>query len=537
MTMRKHKEMEPRMAMALSRYEVIAKYLSQKPHRGMKRKLLEEIAAESHIGPTGELFRVSAETLRAWVRRYRRGGLTGLMDKEHLKRGTKVLSEEQIGVLCRLKEEVPERTVDRIIKIAEETEKVDRGVLRRSTVHRALRAKGLSARSVRPRGTQDLDRFEADFPNALWQSDMLVGPWLPDPSRPGKVRRANLFAFLDDHSRLLLDGRFSFQESLPYLELSFRRALQKWGIPRRVYYDNGKVYRSNHMKQIVASLGIRGIIHTTSYRPEGHGKIEALNRFIRSSFIAELKASRITTLDELNEAFHAWARGEYNNRIHSETSEAPLERWRKGVDRVRFADEETLRQAFLWKELRTADKAGLFSLLGTRYQVGPKLAKKRLEIRFDPEALHEVEVFSDGSFKERVRPFDVSTHRRPVVRDDIAPSQNESNTVPEADWLGHLVAKSRLDKLDEPKPRDLGELARARREQNIEAVLGLFSEKLDGAVVDAAAVREDIERFGLIDVDSAHFELDDMFAFGAPRDQHVSYYLSALRASRNGGAK
>ena len=50
---------------------------------------------------------------------------------------------------------------------------------------------------------EDLDRFEADRPNDLWQSDMLVGPWLPDPDRPGKVRRAKLFLFLDDRNNFV----------------------------------------------------------------------------------------------------------------------------------------------------------------------------------------------------------------------------------------------------------------------------------------------------------------------------------------------
>ena len=74
---------------------------------------------------------------------------------------------------------------------------------------------------------QDLDRFEADFPNDLWQSDMLKGPWLPDPQHPGKMRQTYLFAFIDDHRRLLLYEQFFFRENLLCLELVFRRALQK----------------------------------------------------------------------------------------------------------------------------------------------------------------------------------------------------------------------------------------------------------------------------------------------------------------------
>jgi putative transposase len=140
------------------------------------------------------------------------------------------------------------------------------------------------------------------------------------------------------------------------------------------------------MKQIVAELEIHRVIFTKPRRPEGHGKIEAFNRFIRSAFLAELKASNITTLDELNEAFLAWADLEYNSKVHGETQEKPINRWRKAAEKKRFAEEEQLRQAFLWKETRTTDKAGLLSLLGIRYQVGPLLAKKKVQVRFDPEA-------------------------------------------------------------------------------------------------------------------------------------------------------
>lgn len=189
-------------------------------------------------------------------------------------------------------------------------------MLRRSTVHRVLQRERLSRRPVSASDTKDLDRFEALASNDLWQSDMRTGPWLPDPLRPGKVRRTKLFSFLDDHSRKLLHGRFAFSEGLPELELVFRRCLQKYGKPKRVYYDNGRVYRAGHMRHIVATLGIHAIVFTKAYRPEGHGKIEAFNRLAKAAFVAEVKASSIRTLDELNEAFLAWMDLEYNRRTH-----------------------------------------------------------------------------------------------------------------------------------------------------------------------------------------------------------------------------
>ena len=303
---------DPGLNLALCRYQVISAYLALEPPRGQRGPLRDELATRTWTGASGESLTVSAETIRVWVRRYRKGGLDGLRDKPRPRRGSRALTEEQIELACRLKEEVPERSLDRLITIMEGLGLVEPSVVRRSTLHRALQARGLSARRARVPDTHDLDRFEADHANDLWQSDMLCGPWLPDPERPGKVRRAWLYGFLDDHSRQLLHGRFSFKGDLPALELVFRRALQKYGRPRRVYYDNGQTYRSRHMKQIVATLGMHRIVFTEIGRPEGHGKIEALNRLIRAAFLAELRASNITTLDQLNEAFIAWADLEYS---------------------------------------------------------------------------------------------------------------------------------------------------------------------------------------------------------------------------------
>lgn len=224
-----------------------------------------------------------------------------MKDKARARRGIQALSAKQVETVIALKKEVPERSLDRVVRIAEQTGLTEPGVLRRSTLHRVLRREGISGRPKSVSDTKDLDRFEALAPNDLWQSDMRTGPWLPDPERPGKVRRAQLFCFLDDHSRKLLAGRFSFAEGHPDLEMVFGRSLEKYGKPTRVYYDNGKVYRAGHMRHIVATLGIHAMVFTQEYRPEGHGKIEAFNRLARSAFVAEVKASRIQTIKQRRE--------------------------------------------------------------------------------------------------------------------------------------------------------------------------------------------------------------------------------------------
>lgn len=522
-------------AKALARYQIISAYLALDPPRGQRTALLQRLAHKSWTGPDGAPMSPAPETLRRWVRLYRRGGLDALADAPRKDRGVTALTPEQVEIACALKAEVPARSIDRILKIMRTLGHIEPGAASRSTLHRALQRRGLSGRRARVPDTHDLDRFEAAHPNDLWQSDMLVGPWLPDPRRPGKKRRAYLYAFLDDHSRLLLHGRFSFKGDLPALELVFRRAMQKYGIPRRVYYDNGKTYRSKHMQQIVAELGMHPIVYTEKYRPMGHGKIEAFNRFVRANFLAELDASNIDTLDGLNEAFVAWVDLEYNREVHTEIGQAPRARWRIILRddtpcTLRYAEEEALRKAFLWRERRTPDKSGVFSLFGTRYQGGPRIAKKRVELRFDPEVLDVVEVWRDDVFIERVRPLEVGPHRRPKM--PSMPSPESSKAAPTADWLSHLVAERRSI-FTGPAAAELAEQVRSRRQHADEAIRSLLRDRIDPAAYDSSAVDAWLDRFGPVGLDAARDAIDAIIARDGA-DHHSSHYLRALEPTLPG---
>ena len=522
-------------AKALLRYFVISVYIAADPPHGRKGVLLRQLADKVWRDEDGEAFTAEAETIRAWVRRYNKGGLAALEDKRRTYGGVHALTEEEAELLCALKQEVPERSIERVIAIAERMKELEPGKARRSTVHRVLQRRGLSARKLRTAEDKDPDRFEAVAPNDLWQSDMLAGPWLPDPDNPDKARRAWLFAFLDDHSRLLLHGRFDWKQGLPALELVMKRALQKYGVPRRVYFDNGKVYRSGHTARICAQLGVHRVVFTQIRRPEGHGKIEAFNRFVRSAFLPELAASKVVTLDQLNEAFVAWLELEYNARPHGQTGQAPLERWREAAHRVRYASEEALRQAFLFRERRTPDKAGVFTLCGTKYQVGPKLARRRVEVRYDPEALHEVEVWKDDRLAERVSPLMVHADRRPWS-EPSSERPPKASKPPATDWLGHLVEQRRAQGQPEPDPRAIAHDARQRREEADEAALVVLRERLVEDALDLDAARDWLARFGPLDPVALAVWLDARLLLGERRDQHVVGVLEAAQAALDGGA-
>ena len=73
-------------------------------------------------------------------------------------------------------------------------------------------------------------------------------------------------------------------------------------------------------------LGI-ALVHSKPYAPQGRGKQERLNSYIRSSFIAEVETRGITSFAELNDLFVAWAEQVANSRAHAETEQAPMERF------------------------------------------------------------------------------------------------------------------------------------------------------------------------------------------------------------------
>src|SRR6266851_3963702 len=71
--------------------------------------------------------------------------------------------------------------------------------------------------------------------------------------------------------------------------------------------------------------------------PQGRGKIERLFRTVREQFLVEITGDaaasgrrHVTGIAELNRLFTAWAETVYHQRVHSETGQAPLQRWAEG---------------------------------------------------------------------------------------------------------------------------------------------------------------------------------------------------------------
>jgi putative transposase len=382
---------------ALFRYGLIAHLLFGPLSNGQMTHALWEIAGRKYEIPYSKRNQVSVTTLRRYIQQYKQGGFDALRPGERSDKGVpRALAAEVLEKAIALRQEQPARTTPMIVELLERDPELNLDQpLNAHTLTTHLRACGQTRRLL-ARTARTFRRFERDHPNSLWQGDAMVGPWLPDPSQPGKKRRAHLFCFLDDHSRLIPHAEFFWDEALPRLERVLKVAILKRGLPKALYVDNGQVYNATQFSVACASLGIQ-CIHTAPYSPEAKGKQERFFETVRLQFMPEVETSAITSLAELNESFWAWLELIYHPRKHSETEQSPLERYQAGLSAVSQADAETLRKAFLWREKRKVRKDGRIELQGNTYRVDPQFTGRQIELHFDPFDLSTLNVWMDGN--------------------------------------------------------------------------------------------------------------------------------------------
>jgi len=257
---------------AVFRYSVISDLVYWRPV-GLQR-LSDAIHLKANQKweiPYSDRYTISATTIRRWLNIY----LASEKDIESLyplnradSGGTRVIDDETSAVLIQVRKEYSDIPITEMIDMMHE-----RNLLpptnspSLSTIYRFFKKhRDLIAKTPKV----DRRRFEAEFPNDIWQSDVMHGPKL---KIEGKLRKTYLIAFIDDHSRLIPNAAFYLKETLDSFLSAFKGAIMRRGVPRKLYVDNGAAFRSNHLSYIAAALQVN-LIHAKPYSPQGKGKIE-----------------------------------------------------------------------------------------------------------------------------------------------------------------------------------------------------------------------------------------------------------------------
>lgn len=397
---------------ALFRYTVIRPLVDEGPPGYKICAVLRDIANTSHRDHLGRWVKVSARTIKRWTRAWRKSGFEGLKPKDRCDVGSVRATEGEILDLAEnLKREAPGRSSAAIAGIIAKTKGVE---VSERTIRRHLGRRGATYHELKGQSRRVYGRFERQMPNDLWCGDVLHGPKIPDPRDLSKDRKTFLFCFIDDRSRIVPHGEFFFDESVPRLERALKVAIEKRGLPKSLYVDNGAVFVSHQLDLICARLGVRRI-HSRPGEPAGRGKIERFFRTVRQRFLVEVEVEGVATLAELNSAFIAWLEVDYHHRVHSQTKQTPLERFTDSFTPY-VPDPRTLYEAFLWEETRAVTKTATVSLAGNRYEVDPHLVGRKVSLRFDPFDLSRIEVFFRGASFGMAVPHILRSHTHKAAK-------------------------------------------------------------------------------------------------------------------------
>lgn len=412
---------------AAFRYSLIAPVVCRQTPMapGELKAYLEETSRQVFETPGSFRGRVSVRTLERYLSLYRKGGYDALKPQPKKSRGSTRLPAAVMQKAVALRQERPERSVEQIVFMLEESGLAPKGSLARSTLARHLRRAGATRKEIlEDPSSKGHRRFEAQDAHAIWQSDFQHTLYLPDPKDPKRRKKALLFAIIDDFSRAVVHAEFYWDERLPRLEDSLKKAILRHGIPEQFYCDNGAVFSSIHLARVCGKLGIR-LSHSRPYRPAGRGKIERLFRFIDTSFKPEacrqIETGQVSTLQELNRSLAAWIGGYYHTRVHGGTGQTPMARLASSGRLPRRIPVTELIDIFLWEEERKVDKTGCVRVAGNLYEVDLALVEKKVLLRFDPFDLSLMQVWYESKRYADAVPLDLARSHDRRVRPDKSP--------------------------------------------------------------------------------------------------------------------
>lgn len=331
-----------------------------------------------------------------------------------------------------------------------------------SSVRRFFRAEGLwrqrepvsgPQRAALPDGTREVRSFEATHVGALAHLDGHQGS-LPVLNQQGIWITPIGLCVIDDYSRLICHLQWYGHENTECLVHCLSQALQRRGLPRVIYSDNGSAMISGEFCAGLHHLGILGL--TTRPRSAWmNGKQETLWGRIEDRLMAMLDAVPNLTLAQLNEASFAWVEHEYHQTAHRELNGAtPLQRFIEGASVMRECpDSATLRRHFRIEVNRTQRRSdGTVSLDGIRFEIPQAFAHLRqLRLRYarwDRNCADIVDPRS-GDVQSTIYPLDKARHadgrRRPIAKPmgissrPVTTLKSERKAVPEGDGHAPLM--------------------------------------------------------------------------------------------------
>lgn len=355
--------------------------------------------------PDGSVREVSFKTVEKWVSNYQRFGFDSLMPNERSDKGTtRALTDTAIEEIFRLKSEFPRLNATQI-----HAQLIQNGFIPATVnvcaVQRFIKHNDL--RSARNPNLRDRKAFEEDSFGKMWQTDTCYFPYITED---GKSHRVYAICIIDDHSRLVVGARLFYNDSAANFQSVFKNAVATYGIPTKLYTDNGAPYANEQLSLICGSIGTV-LLHTKVRDGASKAKIERFWRTAKECWLYGLDTEKISSLEEFNSLFAEYIRT-YNTSFHSGIGCSPFDRYETSVKAVMIPQSrQWLDECFLNRICRKVRKDSTVSIEKVSYDVPMQFIDQKVEIRFRPDSMDSAFILYDGK-QFPLRPTDKNENCR-----------------------------------------------------------------------------------------------------------------------------
>lgn len=351
---------------------------------------------------TGKEKIYSPRTLAYWLHRYRNMGLDGLMPGDRKDHGYfRALTLEIQNRIDEIIEKYPRIPNTEIRKKLKEEGLCDDS-LSQSTIDRYVRAAHHEKKLPRIHEGKDRKAFEFRYSNGCWQADTTFLQELHG-------RKVCLMLIIDDASRMVVGYGFFHKDNAVNFLTVLKSAVSTYGVPQRLYMDNGAPYANHQLEMICGDLGIQ-VTHAPVRDGAAKGKIERLNRTLKQGWLSQTDWMSFDCLSDIDNSFRHYLYPQYINKPHSalvdqnENMMTPRERFLQDAEMIRHLPLERLDEIFTVRYERKVRTDSSVQIDKVRYEVPSDLMNEKVQIYIDP---------SDG---EKAWVKDPLTRRRILIR-------------------------------------------------------------------------------------------------------------------------
>ncbi|MCR5371710.1 MAG: DDE-type integrase/transposase/recombinase [Clostridium sp.] len=355
--------------------------------------------------PDGSVRKLNYKTLEKWVSNYQKYGIDALMPAERSDKGTtRVLPDTAIEEIFRLKREFPRLNATQIHE-----QLVRNGFITRAVsvcaVQRFIKRSDL--KSARNPNMRDRKAFEEDAFGRMWQADTCYFPYITED---GRSRRVYAVCIIDDHSRLIVGAGLFYSDSAANFQSVLKDAVASYGVPSKLYTDNGAPYVNEQLSLICGAIGTV-LLHTKVRDGASKAKIERFWRTAKERWLYGLDMDTVHSLKDFNTLFREYIRS-YNTTFHSGIECTPFDRYRDTKSQIRPPkSREWLDECFLNRISRKVRKDSTISIDKVSYDAPMQFIGQRVDIRFRPGDMDSAVIITeDGQFQ--LRPTDKNENCR-----------------------------------------------------------------------------------------------------------------------------